>query len=182
MKKNSQLSHMTRNTALEIMMNDYGDSVLSLVFLIVKDRTMAEDITQEVFLKAFRGWDSFRQESSMKTWLYRIAINESKKYLRSWSFRKIFSTLKKETPIETPREPSAEDALMGKIAKEDVARQLMAASVRYREILILHYYEDLSIKEVSQVLGISVKAVRTRLYRARQHFKAILKREGIPWT
>ncbi|HZG82701.1 MAG TPA: sigma-70 family RNA polymerase sigma factor, partial [Brevibacillus sp.] len=80
-----QTLSLTNEAVLEQMMRQYGEKILQLVYLIVKDRSMAEDITQEVFLKAFRSLHTFRADSNMKTWLYRIAINESKKYLRSWS-------------------------------------------------------------------------------------------------
>ncbi|MGG3593303.1 sigma-70 family RNA polymerase sigma factor [Brevibacillus laterosporus] len=69
-------------------MNEYGRRVVHLVYLIVKNRTSAEDIAQEVFVKVYRHLPSFRGESSIQTWIYRIAINEAKKHVRSWYVRK----------------------------------------------------------------------------------------------
>jgi RNA polymerase sigma-70 factor (ECF subfamily) len=177
-----QALRMTSEAALEKLMKEYGDTIIQLVYLIVKDRSMAEDITQEVFLKAFRGLHTFRGESSMKTWLYRIAINESNKYLRSWSFKHIFSTFKKEDVPDRLDDELVEDTVIGKWTKEQVAEKVMAMSPQYRQVIVLHYYEDLQIKEIAQVLNVSEEVVRTKLHRARKQFRSLLAREELEWT
>jgi RNA polymerase sigma factor (sigma-70 family) len=113
----------TKDAVFEGLMSEYGDKILQLVYLNVKDRTIAEDITQEVFISAYRHLETFRGESSYKTWLYRIAINETKKYLRSWSFRKIFSTIKTkdEKPVETADQINLETIVMTKQDKAEIA-------------------------------------------------------------
>lgn len=173
----------TKDAMLSALMSDYGDNIVQLAYLIVKDKGIAEDITQEVFLKAFRGLDQFRQESSVKTWLYRIAINESRKYLRSWSFRQIFSTYlsKKELGPEKVADTNVEAAVMQRLSKVQIAERVMMLSPLYRKVMILHYYEDLSIKEIAHVLDISEDAVRTQLHRARKHFRALCEKEGLEW-
>ncbi|WP_232695908.1 sigma-70 family RNA polymerase sigma factor [Brevibacillus daliensis] len=180
-KQENPAIHMTKEAALEVMMREYGDKIIQLVYLIVKDRNMAEDITQEVFLKAYRGIDSFRGDSNLKTWLYRIAINESKQYLRSWSFRRIFSTFKKE---ETPSDSSelyVEKKVIDKMTKEAIAEKVMAMSPQYRQVILLYYYEDLSTKEIAEILEVSGQVVRTKLHRARKQFKLLVEKEGLEW-
>ncbi len=174
----------TKDAVFEGLMSEYGDNILQLVYLIVKDRTIAEDITQEVFISAYRYLDSFRGESSYKTWLYRIAINESKKYLRSWSFRKIFSTIraKDEKPVETAEPLNLEAIVMARQDKAEIAEIVMAMSPQHRQVLTLFYYEDLTIKETAQVLGVTEDAVRTKLHRARKQFKKLADKEGLSWT
>jgi len=173
----------TKDAMLSALMSDYGDNIVQLAYLIVKDKGIAEDITQEVFLKAYRGLDQFRQESSEKTWLYRIAINESRKYLRSWSFRQIFSTYhsNKELGPEKVADTNVESAVMQRLSKVQIAERVMMLSPLYRKVMILHYYEDLSIKEIAQVLDISEDAVRTQLHRARKNFRALCEKEGLEW-
>jgi len=173
----------TKDAMLSALMSDYGDNIVQLAYLIVKDKGIAEDITQEVFLKAYRGLDQFRQESSVKTWLYRIAINESRKYLRSWSFRQIFSTYlsKKELGPEKVADTNVEAAVMQRQSKVQIAERVMMLSPLYRKVMILHYYEDLSIKEIAHVLDISEDAVRTQLHRARKNFRALCEKEGLEW-
>jgi RNA polymerase sigma-70 factor (ECF subfamily) len=177
-----QSLRMTNEAVLEQLMREYGEKIIQLVYLIVKDRSMAEDITQEVFLKAFRGLRTFRAESNMKTWLYRIAINESNKYLRSWSFKHIFSTFKKADVPDCEDDEHVEDAVIGKWTKEQVAERVMAMSPQYRQVIVLHYYEDLRIKEIAQVLNVTEEVVRTKLSRARKQFRALLEEEGLEWT
>jgi RNA polymerase sigma-70 factor (ECF subfamily) len=174
----------TKDALLSTLMNDYGDKIVQLAYMIVKDRGIAEDITQEVFLKAYRSLDQFRHESSLKTWLYRIAINESRKYLRSWSFRQIFSTFvsTKETVPEQVAEGNVESSVFKQLDQVHIAEKVMLLSPLYRKVMVLHYYEDLSIKEVAQVLDISEDAVRTQLHRARKHFRALCEKEGLEWN
>jgi len=173
---------MTNEAVLEQMMRQYGEKILQLVYLIVKDRSMAEDITQEVFLKAFRSLHTFRAESNMKTWLYRIAINESKKYLRSWSFRRIFSTFQKEELSERQDDEQVEQTVIGNWTKEQITERIMDMSPQYRQVIVLHYYEDLRIKEIAQVMDVSEQVVRAKLSRARKQFKSLLEKEGLEWT
>jgi len=177
-----QTLSLTNEAVLEQMMRQYGEKILQLVYLIVKDRSMAEDITQEVFLKAFRSLHTFRADSNMKTWLYRIAINESKKYLRSWSFRRIFSTFQKEELPERQDDEQVEQTVIGNWTKEQIAERIMDMSPQYRQVIVLHYYEDLRIKEIAQVMDVSEQVVRAKLSRARKQFKSLLEKEGLEWT
>ncbi|WP_019119622.1 sigma-70 family RNA polymerase sigma factor [Brevibacillus massiliensis] len=174
----------TKDAVFEGLMSEYGDKILQLVYLNVKDRTIAEDITQEVFISAYRHLETFRGESSYKTWLYRIAINETKKYLRSWSFRKIFSTIKTkdEKPVETADQINLETIVMTKQDKAEIAEIVMSMSPQYRQVITLFYYEDLTIKETAHALGVSEETVRTKLHRARKQFKKRAEKEGITWT
>lgn len=71
------------------LMDNYSDDVLHLVFSYVKNRTTAEDLTQEIFIKCYEKLGQFNNKSSIKTWLYRIAINHCKDYLGSWHYRKL---------------------------------------------------------------------------------------------
>ena len=80
----------TEDAAFEQIMREYGTRVLRLVTFLVKERNAAEDITQDVFVKVYRNLPRFRGQSTMQTWIYRIAVNECKGYLRSWAFRKIW--------------------------------------------------------------------------------------------
>ncbi|NGQ94930.1 sigma-70 family RNA polymerase sigma factor [Brevibacillus sp. SYP-B805] len=73
---------LTKEARLEIYMREYGEKILHMVYLMTKDRVTAEDITQETFVKVYRNMGSFRGESQIHTWIYRIAVNEAKKHLR----------------------------------------------------------------------------------------------------
>lgn len=148
-------------------MKEYGTRILRLVYFFVKDRSLAEDITQEVFVKVFRHLSEFRGESSIQTWLYRIAVNECKGYLRSWSFRNIFP----RSAIQQNGYTTVEQTVVNTEERASIVQQVLSLSPLYRQVIALHYYEDLSISEIAQVLGTSEGTVRTRLHRARQQLK-----------
>ncbi|MGD8190764.1 sigma-70 family RNA polymerase sigma factor [Brevibacillus ginsengisoli] len=174
---------LSKEVVLESLMRDYGQQILQLVYLCIRDHTLAEDITQEVFLKAYKGLDHFRGESDVKTWLYRIAMNESKKYLRSWSFRNIFSTWLKEKDqkLEAVETVGVEQLVMGKLKQRTILRHVLNLPHQYRQIIVLYYYEELSGKQMAEILQISEEAVRQKLHRARRQLKQLLEQEGEAW-
>ncbi|MBO8164131.1 MAG: sigma-70 family RNA polymerase sigma factor [Brevibacillus sp.] len=158
-------------------MRQYGTKLLRLVYFFVRDRDLAEDITQEVFVKVYRHLPHFRGESSIHTWVYRIAVNECKGYLRSWAFRKIVPM----DVIESRSGASVEAEALNKLDRDDVTRLVMALPFRHRQVIVLHYYGELSIAETAAVLGLTEGAVRTRLHRARQQLKKMMMEEGLGW-
>lgn len=174
---------MTREAMFESVMREYGQKTLQLVYLFVKDHSLAEDITQDVFLKAYKSLHAFRGDSDPKTWIYRIAVNEAKKYLRSWSFRNIFSTLATayEERIGSKASGDVEQEVFDKIGKAEMVERVMSISPAYREVITLHYFEELSIKEIAYVLGVSDEVVRARLSRARKQLRKLMEQEGSTW-
>lgn len=165
----------TKEALFDEMIRDYLKKVLRLVYLMVKDRSLAEDITQEVFLLAYKNLGKFRQESSMQTWVYRIAVNEAKKHLRSWSFRHLF--FKSEVDIEVVE--GAESAVLQNDLRTRFARLVMELPNSYRQMIVLHYYEELSVEEIAVILEMTTGAVYTKMHRARQKLKALMETEGI---
>lgn len=165
----------TKEALFDELIRDYLKKVLRLVYLMVKDRSLAEDITQEVFLLAYKNLGKFRQESSMQTWVYRIAVNEAKKHLRSWSFRHLF--FKSEVDIEVVE--GAESAVLQNDLRTRFARLVMELPNSYRQLIVLHYYEELSVEEIAVILEMTTGAVYTKMHRARQKLKALMETEGI---
>jgi RNA polymerase sigma-70 factor, ECF subfamily len=168
----------TAEAAFDMLIRQYVNKVLRLVYLIVKDRNLAEDITQDVFMKAYQNIGSFRKESSIQTWVYKIAVNEAKKHLRSWSFRHLFF----RPAVDLEVVEGTESAVLQHDIRMRVARLVMELPPRYREMIVLHYYEDLSVEEMAEILGTSAGAVYTNLHRARKKLKERLEKEGMEWT
>lgn len=166
----------TTDAAFEQIMREYGTRVLRLVTFLVKDRSLAEDITQDVFVKVYRHLPRFRQESSVHTWLYRIAVNECKCYLRSWSFRHILP----RSWIRQDGELSTESLVLDQAERDQLVAEVLQLPPLYRQVIALHYYADLSIGEVADVLGVTEGTVRTRLHRARQQLRKRMG-EGRDW-
>ncbi|NKQ22645.1 sigma-70 family RNA polymerase sigma factor [Brevibacillus laterosporus] len=174
--------HETNEAIMERIMNEYGRRVVHLVYLIVKNRTSAEDIAQEVFVKVYRHLPSFRGESSIQTWIYRIAINEAKKHVRSWYVRNIFPSLFGEYLHTQKEQDETEPLVMKQVERKEFVQLVLKLPLSYRQVIVLHYYQDLSIEEVAHVLEASQGAVRNKLYRGRKKLKQLLEREGLSWT
>lgn len=157
---------------LDDWMNKYGRDVLNFAFSYVHNYHQAEDITQEVFLRAFSKRDSFRGTSSLRTWLLSITANRCKDYLRSWSHRKMVHD---EEGIKQMSSPAfVEQTVVESMERNAVWSAVNQLPVKYREVIILYYQRDLSGQEIAQVLGVSEQNVRTRLHRGRTLLKEIL--------
>jgi RNA polymerase sigma-70 factor (ECF subfamily) len=171
----TQLSGARPGPDLEQMMAAYGDSLLRLCTLYLKDRHLAQDAVQETFVRAWMKYDSFRAEASEKTWLTRIAINICKDALR----RKAFSERPADDALpDLPDEtPGPEDAAL----RRDANRRLIAAIQNlepiYREAVLLHYYSGLKTRDIAAMLHTPEGTVKTRLMRARDRLKSLLEEE-----
>jgi RNA polymerase sigma-70 factor (ECF subfamily) len=156
---------------IEELIDLYGDGILRLCILYLGDRHLAEDAFQETFIKAWKKRDEFRGESSVKTWLTRIAINTCRDMLRSGWFR----TMRRSQPVETLFDLATDEDIQEEAAVRDALTRLPGL---YREVVLLHYDQGLKIREIAKALGLSQNTVSTRLRRARALMEKELK-EGI---
>jgi RNA polymerase sigma-70 factor (ECF subfamily) len=147
--------------ALERLFQTYHRAVYALCYRIVCRAEDAEDATQATFVGAFRGLAKFRGQSSLKTWIYRIAVNESLNLLRQ----------RRSTPMFLDDDAVFCDHGRGIVEKEAVHAILRQMRPEQRLILILFYWEELSCDEIAQVVDISLSAAKMRLKRAREEFQ-----------
>ncbi|ALX48786.1 sigma-70 family RNA polymerase sigma factor [Lentibacillus amyloliquefaciens] len=167
-KREHQGDKSNRELLVELM-ESYGDMVLRVAFTYVKERQLAEDISQEVFIRCYQSLDSFENRSSYKSWLYRITVNCCKDYVKSWSFRNLIS---KSLVKESDQNIDAVDSQVVKKEERDLLfKQVLKLSVKLREVLIFYYYEDLTVDEAANVLEVNPNTVKSRLYRARKALK-----------
>lgn len=145
--------------ALELFFNRYQGPVYALCFRLLGRAEDAQDATQTAFIKAFRSLPRFRGESGVKTWLYRIAVNEAMSLARG---RKRTSDLNDEPG------PAPEPALVERLAVEQVLTRI---TPDHRAVLVLRFWEGLSYEEIAGVLQISLSAAKMRLHRARDEFR-----------
>src|SRR3954453_13590315 len=168
-------------TAYAWLIGEFQQPVYGLVYRIVNDPADAADTTQEVFLKVFRGMKHFHGESSLKTWIYRIALHEAANRRRWW-----FRHKAKETSIEpsetempsmgehemqmalTDHADSPFDTVAHREVQARVEEELSKVPEPYRTTLILRDLEEMSYEEISEVLEISLGTVKSRLTRGRQ--------------
>ncbi|HWP97602.1 MAG TPA: sigma-70 family RNA polymerase sigma factor [Syntrophomonadaceae bacterium] len=158
-----------RSAALDInsLVAEYGNSLFRMCFLYLKDIHLAEDAVQDTFIKIYKSYSQFKGDSELKTWIMRIAINVCKNYQRnSWWKRVDASEALNRIPVDTNSEVMADDTLL---------LEIMQLSRKYKEVILLFYYQDMSIQEISQTLKIPQSTVSIRLKRARERLKVKLK-------
>ncbi len=156
-------------------MDEHGDYLKHLIYTYVKDIQKAEDIVQEVLIKFYRSLDQFEGRSSIKTYLYRIAVNECQNYLKSWHVR-MFDVTEKMKLWKS--RASAESELIDREKHQSVADLVNRLPVKYREVIWLYYYVDLSVSEIAEVINCSTNTVKTRLARGRKLAKMTIE-EGV---
>ena len=159
---------------LEKIMIDYGNELVRLAFSYVKDAEIAKDLVQNTFIKCYKSLESFRFDAQIKTWLYRITINECKDYLKSWHYKMVQV---KSFINETTKSiiPSTEKIVIEKHNKEEIKDTIFSLPKVYREVVYLYYYDSLTSEEIASVLGIPVNTVKTRLRRAKQRLGSLIK-------
>lgn len=152
---------------MERIVDQYGTGLLRMCYLYLKDMQLAEDAVQDTFLKVYRNYGQFNGGAGEKTWVTRIAINVCKDYLRT-AWRRRVNVVEELNDI-----PDAE----GPHAAEDGAllNEVMALKPKYREVLLLYYYQDLKISEIAKVLGAPESTISVRLKRAREQLKSRLE-------
>ncbi|MBD8032972.1 sigma-70 family RNA polymerase sigma factor [Solibacillus merdavium] len=159
---------------LEKIMIEYGNELVRLAFSYVKDVETAKDLVQNTFIKCYKNIDSFRYDAHIKTWLYRITINECKDYLKSWNYKMVQV---KSFINETAKSilPSTEKKVIDKYNNEEIKDTIYSLPKVYREVVYLYYYDSLSTEEIANVLDIPVNTVKTRLRRAKHRLESMLK-------
>jgi RNA polymerase sigma factor (sigma-70 family) len=163
---------------LEEVMKEHGSDLVRLAFNYVKDKETAKDMVQNTFIKCYENLDNFRYDSSIKTWLYRITINQCKDYLRSWHYRKVKAKSFFGSAV-TSFLPSAEDKVIRDSESEEIKDFIFSLPKNYREVMFLYYYESLSIREIAEVTGLKVNTVKTRMKRAKQRLKILIEEANI---
>lgn len=153
------------------LINLYGDKLLKTCFLMIKDKGEAEDIVQETFIRVFKYIDSFKGDSSIYTWIYRISQNITKDKLGAK--RDIIPY----EDIEIAPE-NTEQLILTKIDREVLRSELDKLNFIYKQVLVLFYFDDLSIKEISEILEEKQGTIKSRLSRARVLLKESLEKGG----
>ncbi len=151
--------------------DEHSRAIFFLALRFFGDEQKAEDATHDVFLKAFQRMDQFRNESSIRTWLYRIAINHCQNVVQSWHHRNIHATADDSIWENSPaKTDSPLRVLETKELGQRIQKTLDGLSEEYRLLLLLVADEELSYEEIAIVVGQSADAVRGKLHRARKAF------------
>jgi RNA polymerase sigma-70 factor (ECF subfamily) len=164
------------SAALEIMMAQYGTAVLRTAYFYLGDRHLAEDVSQEVFIRAYRKWASFRGDSSLKTWLTAITVN----VCRDKMGVKAFSEQPTDPSLLQRIQPmSVEEEAMTRLSNTAILQHVLKLPVPYEEVLYMYYYLELTTREIAEATGTPEGTVRGRLHRAREVLGKHLREEGL---
>ena len=160
----------------EELLNRFQQPVYSLALRLLNDQSEASDVVQEVFLKVFRNIGSFRGQSTLKTWIYRITVNEAHN-ARRWFFRHRGREVEldhepeearnwKETIPDKSRSPF--DLAVDRERQQMIEAALQRINPIFREAVVLRDVTDLSYEEIGEILGISLGTVKSRILRGRE--------------
>lgn len=150
---------------LEQVMDQYGEYLIRFAYLYVKDWPIAEDIVQEVFIGYFQKANQFEQRSSLKTYLSKITINKCHDHLRSWRNKRSLFTGSISNLISGAKSP--EEAYERQSGQATLMKKVLELPIKYREVILLYYYQELTGSEISRLLDCSENTVKTRLKRAK---------------
>lgn len=146
---------------------EYKDTVFRVAYSYTKNKSDAEDISQEVFLKFYTSMNKFENSEQQKAWLIRVTINKSKDLLKShW-----FSKRSEETDIPesfTMNQPQSE-----------ILEAVLSLPEKYKIVIHLYYYEEYSLNEISEITGVKISTLQTRLQRGRKLLEKKFKEENI---
>jgi RNA polymerase sigma-70 factor, ECF subfamily len=173
--------------AYEALLERFQQPVYSLVQRLIEDQTEASDVTQEVFLKVFRNVGGFRNQSSLKTWIYRIAVNEA------YNRRRWFGRHRKaEVGLEADQNGhtwlehlsdetrSPYDLVLNEQRRQAIERALEGLNPVFRAAVVLRDQEELSYEEIADVLDVSLGTVKSRILRGREALRRALIEEFEP--
>jgi RNA polymerase sigma-70 factor, ECF subfamily len=168
--------------SFEEVFQRYQSLVFNLLFRVLGDREEALDISQEVFLSVYRKLSRFRGESSLKTWIYRIALNRASNRCRWWNRLRRRGTLSLDEHLgkeddrvfcDSLRAPGAtpEEELLGRERRRNIEHSLLRLPVQQRVAVIMRDIEGLTYEEIAVLLSVSLGTVKSRIARGREELK-----------
>lgn len=155
---------------IEQIIDEYSPHLLRLAYFYTKNRHTAEDIVQDVLIKFCEA--PYEERGQLRAYLTRLTINKSKDYLKSWAYKKIVFQQKIFTKVKA--DP---DSIVQQEERSAIGAAILQLPLKYREPIILYYFEEMAIADVAEVLVLPENTIKTRLRRARQQLKPHLQGE-----
>lgn len=160
-----------RSDAFAPLVQSYQAMVYRVCLQFTRNPTAAEDLAQDVFIKAFNAIHSFREDASFSTWLYQVTLRKCldwrREQVREWQRRASADMDAMQTQsCETP-----EERLVNKETRQEVRQWVAGLRDPYRQIVVLFYFDHYSYEEISQKTGIPVKSIESQLYRAKRQLR-----------
>ncbi len=166
------------------LVTEYERKIYNVAYRMLGDAETAADVTQETFINAYRHFEQFRGDSSISTWLYRIASNLCKNKLKQRKRRQQFETHSLDETFETEDDylttqvadssQAPETIIRRKELGRQIAENLLKLKPEFREMVILRDLQHLTYEQICEVTGLSLPAVKSRLLRARRELQKLL--------
>jgi RNA polymerase sigma-70 factor (ECF subfamily) len=162
--------------AIEMFVRQYETGVFRLALSIVGDATEANEITQETFIAALRSLPGYQEKNSLKAWLYTIALNQSRSHLRKRkTLERLRTTLTTIFRIENEKQVLPEEAAIQNEKEARVWSTVSQMDEAHRTVVVLRYFHELSIAEISEILSVNQGTIHSRLHTAREKLRNALK-------
>ena len=169
------IQNRSESAASEIV-KKYQRFIYLLVLRIVKNSEQSKDITQEILIKVLNSLEKFSWKSSLKTWIYRVALNFTYSYQRQVKFKNVVSIDDSETFLEIPSsDPNPEQIFRNKELEQAFLDALSKLPEKQRETFSLRYFHDLPYNEIADMLGVSVGASKANYFQAVKKLAVALK-------
>jgi RNA polymerase sigma-70 factor, ECF subfamily len=162
-----------KNQILNDLMTSFAKDVWNFAFSLTGKPELADDVTQEVFIKVLHKLETFRGQSSVKNWLLSITRNTVYDHKRSAFIRKVTLI---DFISDIGSYPSAETEVIKKLATNEIWEKVLSLPLKLREVLVLTAHHHLSVQEISLLLDVSEGTVKSRLHRARKKVSKFLGR------
>ena len=166
--------------AFSILIDRYKHMVFTLALKMLKNRENAEEVAQDTFIKAFSSLSTFKGDSKFSTWLYKIAYYGSLDYLKKEKRRLITSTIDSDHDIHFSELTTILDQFEIQDRKNMIKQSLDELSSDEAVLVTLHYFEELSLQEISEVINVSSNTIKVRLFRIRKRLAEILEKKLTP--
>jgi RNA polymerase sigma-70 factor (ECF subfamily) len=154
---------------LQSMLEAYGNDILRLCTLYLKDRHLAEDALQETFIKVWQKYHTYLGQANEKTWIMRIAINVCKNYLRT-------AWIKRNSVVQIEDIVKASQCQYRHIEESvDLLNAILTLKEKYRVVLLLYYYQEFTVKEIAEILDKKQSTVLSLMKRGREQLKQKLQ-------
>lgn len=165
--------------ALREVIGAYGERITAVVSGILRDRDAVEDVVQTTFTKAWFRIDSFKGDSGLYTWLYRVAVNASKDYIKGRSRRPAAPLDEVRAARIASPHPHVLEGIERRELRQRVRGAIAALPEHYRVVLALRELEGLTYQGIAEILNISLGTVESRLFRARRRLAALLAQSEV---
>ena len=163
-----------QNRMIESLVHTYYDDVYQLACHILEDVNDADDMTQETFIKAATNMDEFRGDATLKTWLFSIAINQCRQFLRKKKSRQKLTTTLKQITRLIKKATSPEEVVSSGEANAQLWTAVSQLKEKHRLPIILHYVYDFSTQEIATILNTKAGTIQSRLHYVRHQLHHVL--------